>query len=102
LLSDLPVGSGSVAEARKAAGYRSKYVAKTFADEDAGHRLRVMHRFDVARGFKPAVTRLTATTADGVLARACDLMGSAPERTWNSAQVEDWRGAPAIWAQWTA
>jgi hypothetical protein len=102
LLGDLPVGSGPVAEARKAAGYLSKYVAKTFTDEDAGRRPKGLHRFDVAQGFKPTVTRLSATTADAVLARASDVMGSAPAFVWNSREVEDWRGAPAIWAQWAA
>src|SRR4051812_37117209 len=33
LLSDLPVGSGRLQEARRAAGYLSKYVAKSFADQ---------------------------------------------------------------------
>ena len=37
LLGHLPVGSGPVAEARVAAGYLSKYVAKTFTDGQATH-----------------------------------------------------------------
>ena len=83
-----------------AAGYLSKYVAKSFDDEDAGRRPNGLHRFDVAQGFTPTVARLTATTADAVLARASDVMGSAPASVWNPREVEDLRGAPAIWAQW--
>lgn len=101
LLGDLPVGAGSLGEARKAAGYLSKYVAKSFADDAQGvKRPKGLHRFDVGQGFAPTVTRLTATTADGVLARACEVMGAAPALRWSSADAEDWRGAPAIWAQW--
>ena len=33
VIGDLPVGSGTLGEARKAAGYLSKYVAKSFADD---------------------------------------------------------------------
>lgn len=103
LLGDLPVGSGPVGEARRAAGYLSKYVTKSFTDDGQGvQRPKGLHRFDVAQGFTPTVTRLTATTADGVLGRACEVMGSAPAIVWNSAEVEGWRGAPAIWAQWAA
>jgi hypothetical protein len=101
LLGDLPVGAGALGEARKAAGYLSKYVAKSFTDDaDGVKRPKGLHRFDAAEDFAPTVTRLTATTADGVLARACEVMGAAPALRWNSADAEDWRGAPAIWAQW--
>ena len=54
LLGGLPVGSGSFAESRKAAGYLSKYVAKSFDDDAEGvQRPKGLHRFDVAQGFKP-------------------------------------------------
>jgi hypothetical protein len=49
-LSDLPVGSTSLQEARKAAGYLSKYVTKSF-DSDASSRAGRLHRYDVAQGF---------------------------------------------------
>ena len=49
LLGDLPVGSGRLAEARRAAGYLGKYVGKSF--EDA--RIPRRHRYDVAQGFQP-------------------------------------------------
>ncbi|MDQ3610678.1 MAG: hypothetical protein M4D85_03550 [Actinomycetota bacterium] len=57
LLSDLPVGATSWHEARRAAGYLSKYVSKTF-----GTDLRGLHRYEVAHGFQPAVTRLAGRT----------------------------------------
>ena len=43
LLGDLPVGTGAVGQARKAAGYLSKYVGKAFAEDGripGLHRLR--------------------------------------------------------------
>ena len=49
LLGDLAVGSGRVAEARKAAGYLGKYVGKSFGAE----RTRSLKRYDVAEGFQP-------------------------------------------------
>lgn len=100
LLGDLPVGSGPLAESRRAAGYLSKYVAKTFTDDQEGLRPAGLHRFDVAQGFAPAVVRLTATTVDGVFGQASEAMGCPPAVRWSSAEVEDWRGAPAIWGQW--
>ena len=50
LLGQLPVGSGALEEARKAAGYLSKYVGKAI---DV-HRLPTRHRYEVAEGFQPA------------------------------------------------
>lgn len=49
LLGDLPVGVGQLAEARRAAGYLSKYVGKSF---DAA-RVPGLHRYEVAEGFQP-------------------------------------------------
>lgn len=98
LLGDLPVGSGKLGEARRAAGYLSKYVAKTFTDpqfRDLGR-----HRYDVAQGFQPVALHLTGSSAADVLGQASDFLGSVPEQRWSSAEVEDWAGAPAIWAQW--
>ncbi|WP_231919390.1 rolling circle replication-associated protein [Microterricola viridarii] len=98
LLGDLPVGSGDLSQARRAAGYLSKYVAKTFADptvRDLG-----LHRYDVAQGFQPAVLRLSASSSDAVIGAASELMSGAPVTRWSSAENADWQGAPAIWAQW--
>lgn len=98
LLGDLPVGSGSLSEARIAAGYLSKYVAKTFTDPDA--RVLGLHRYDVAQGFRPRPVPLTGRTAEDVIAQASTVLGGSPSVEWSSSSVEDWQGPPAIWAQW--
>ena len=98
LLGDLPVGSGSLSEARRAAGYLSKYVAKTFTDPDA--RVLGLHRYDVAQGFQPESVALTGATTAEVFVQASAVFGSDPTTRWSSSEVEDWQGPPAIWAQW--
>jgi hypothetical protein len=96
LLSDLPVGSTQRDEARRAAGYLSEYVSKTF---DAPH-LFGRHRYDVAQGFQPPVQRLTGDSAEEVLGQACEVMGQEPVQSWSSAEVEDWDRPPAVWFAW--
>lgn len=98
LLGNLPVGSGSLSEARVAAGYLSKYVAKTFTDPDA--RVLGLHRYDVAQGFQPRPVALSGRSAGEVLAQASAVQGSIPSFEWSSSSVEVWLGPPAIWAQW--
>jgi hypothetical protein len=98
LLGDQPVGAGALSEARTAATYLSKYVAKTFADPIA--RDLGLHRYDVAQGFQPERIRLTGTSARAVVDEASELMGGDPLTRWSSSENPDWRGAPAIWAQW--
>jgi len=98
LLGDLAVGSGALAEARVAARYLSKYVAKTFADPTA--RVLGLHRYDVAQGFQPAKVSLHGRSPDDVLGQASEWFGVHPEYRWSSADVADWAGPPAIWAQW--
>jgi hypothetical protein len=101
LLSDVPVGAARLGEARRVAGYLSKYVSKTFLDDQDGvRRPQGLHRFDVAQGFRPPHLRLTDTTADGVLALAEDVMGMPAGYRWSSLDVEGWKGPPAIFAQW--
>jgi hypothetical protein len=97
LLGDLPVGSGSLAQARRAAGYLSKYVTKGFDDAE---RPAGLHRFDVAQGYQPACVRMTGTSSDDVLEQASERLGSAPIRRWSSRDSPGWLGAPALWAQW--
>jgi hypothetical protein len=97
LLGDLPAGSGPLAQARKAAGYLSKYVTKSFGDHG---RPAGLHRFDVAQGFQPDVVRITGRSAEDVIGQASHRLGAAPALRWSSAEVLDWHGAPAIWAQW--
>lgn len=98
LLGDLPSGAGALTEARVAARYLSKYVAKSFTDPDA--RVLGLHRYDVAQGFKPEVVHLSGRSAGAVLAEASELMSARPVHEWWSSEVEDWEGPPAIWAQW--
>jgi hypothetical protein len=98
LLGDLPVGSSDLSEARRAAGYLSKYVAKSFADPSV--RVMGLHRYDVAQGFRPRPVSLTGTTSGDVLVQACARFGSIPSFQWASSSVDDWQGPPAIWAQW--
>lgn len=97
LIGHLGMGAGRIGEARKAAGYISKYVAKSFGDDD---RPAGLHRYDLAQGFQPAATRVTGRTADDVFAQASDLLGAEPAYRWSSSQVPDWRGGLAIWGQW--
>jgi hypothetical protein len=98
LLGNMPVGSTDLGEARRAAGYLSKYVAKTFTDPTA--RVLGLHRYDVAQGFKPRPFALTGRSPEDVLAQASSVFGGMPSSEWASSAVEDWQGPPAIWAQW--
>jgi hypothetical protein len=98
LLGDLPVGSGRVAEARKAAGYLGKYVGKSFGEHQ---RSRSLKRYEVAEGFAPQVLHLTGRSADEVTEMACEHMQAVPSSSWNSREVEDWKGAPAISLRWS-
>jgi len=100
LLGDLPVGSGPLDEARKAAGYLGKYVSKSFTDTDDRQRPRGLHRFDVAQGFTPVSYPLRGTSPRDVLGQACEVMGGYPRRSWTSQDAEDWQGPPAMWHQW--
>lgn len=96
-LSDVGVGQGARGEARRAAGYLSKYVSKSFADQ----RITGRHRYDVAQGFTPQKMHLRGRSAREVLTAASTLMGgSLPLKVWHSDDTEDWQGPPAVWAQW--
>lgn len=98
LLNGMPVGSGPRAEARRAAGYLSKYVAKTF--DDPATRVLGLHRYDVAQGFQPEKVTIRGRSIDDVLDQACTAMDGEPERFWWSGEVADWDRPPAVWAQW--
>lgn len=97
LLDGLPVGSGTLGEARLAARYLARYVGREVEDE---RRLAGLHRYEVAQGFQPAKIECYGTSAEDVIERASGYMGSAPEQVWLSSGVEGWRGPPACWAQW--
>lgn len=100
LLGGLPVGSGALSESRRAAGYLSKYVAKSFTDP--GSRVFGLHRYDVAQGFQPRAVSLSGVSPRDVLGQASDVVRSWPLTQWSSDAVEGWAGPPAIWAQWGA
>lgn len=98
MLGNLPVGSSPLSEARVAAGYLAKYVAKSFSDptpRDLG-----AHRYDVAEGFQPERVRFTGTSRGEVLALASDHLKASPAVVWDSSESEDWQGPPTVWAQW--
>jgi hypothetical protein len=97
LLGDLPVGSGTLAEARLASRYLSKYVRKGIADSE---RLTGLHRYEVAQGFQPGRIAFEARTEAEVIERASEAMGGPPTYVWRSTSVEGWHGPPACWAQW--
>jgi hypothetical protein len=94
LLGDLPVGSGTVAEARRAARYLGKYVSKTPA---AGSGL---HRYEVAQGYEPQAVKVWGTTAAEAIERASELFGCPPDYVWSSDDSSDWMGPSAGWASW--
>jgi len=73
-------------------------VTKTF--DPGSHPSPGLHRYDVAQGFQPLVTRLAGRSAEEVLALACERMRGRPARSWSSADAEDWRGPPAVWFSW--
>ena len=98
LLGDMGVGAGPREEARRAAGYLSKYVAKTFADPEA--RVLGLHRYDVAQGFKPAKVSIRGLDLGDVLGQACDVFEAAPAHVWCSFDVPEWDRPPAVWAMW--
>lgn len=96
LIGDLPVGTGTLGEARRAAGYLSKYIGKGFGDESPPG----LHRYEVAQGFEPNPVKVTGRHLGEVLGRAGEVMGSDPAYVWQSQVSEGWKGPPAVWASW--
>ena len=96
MLTNLPVGSGALGEARLAARYLAKYVGKDLGATGTGG----LHRYEVAQGFGPKVRRLTGPTLGDVLAQAAAVMGAEPADVWDSAEQSDWDGPHAVWASW--
>jgi hypothetical protein len=96
LIGDLPVGSGALEEARRAASYLAKYVSKNIADE----RVPRLHRYEVAQGFQPVKVPLSGESDLAVIAKASERMGGKAVRVWRSSEREGWRGAPAYWCAW--
>ncbi len=98
LLGDLPVGSGTLEEARLAARYLAKYVSKSV---DEG-REPGLHRYEVAQGFKPKPILCYGRSADDVIDRASEYMGRKPSHVWHSWEQEGWHGPPAYWCAWAS
>ncbi len=97
LLGDLPVGSGTLGEARLAARYLAKYLGKDLA---GGGQPSGLHRYEVAQGFQPRGVAIDGTSAEEVIGWAETFMGAAPERIWRSSDEATWDGPPALWASW--
>ena len=95
LLGDLPVGSGSLGEARLAARYLSKYIGKAL---DASPY--ALHRYEVAEGYQPQSVRIEASSLGEVWAEAAYAMAGEPEYRWDSGTDPGWRGPHAVWASW--
>ena len=96
LLGDLPVGTGPIGEARRAAGYLAKYVGKGFEDVPVPG----LHRYEVAQGFEPQSVQLRGKSLDEVMGQACEAMGGPPVYVWQSQIADGWLGPPAVWASW--
>ncbi|MEI7779499.1 MAG: hypothetical protein WCJ42_08715 [Actinomycetes bacterium] len=97
LVGDLPVGSGTFAEARRAAHYGAKYLKKAFADE----RIAKRHRYDVAQGFQPVFERINRGTLERGLAECSRrLDGNDPAVVFRPDQEPGFTGPPSVWAQW--
>lgn len=96
LLSDLPVGSTSWQESRRAARYLSKYVTKAMERAEGSGR----HRYDVAEGYQPRAVRLRGSSPQQVIEQAQRLMGAAPAYQWSSSEALGWMGPPAMWLSW--
>lgn len=95
LLGDRPVGSGVHAEARKAAGYLSKYVGKGFEDV----KVAGVHRYEVALGFQPERRVLQARMLDEIVVQAA-AMGGPPLYRRQSQVSEGRQGPPAVRLSW--
>ena len=96
LLGDLPVGSGTLGEARRAAHYLAKYVGKDLARGGQPSGCTGTR----SRRAQPREVPIGGTSADEVIEWAEIFMGSPAERVWRSRDEEAWDGPPALWALW--
>ena len=96
LLGDLPVGSGTLEEARIAGHYLAKYTTKALD----GERTPGLHRYEVAQHFQPQSIECYGRTADDAIASASKVMGRAPSVVWRSSSQEGWSAPPACWVAW--
>ena len=85
LLGDLPVGSGTLGEARKAAGYLSKYVDEVLRrrERPPGCIVSTWRRGSSRRGAADPGRSAAAVIADSLGAGRC----GAADPAWSSAEV---------------
>lgn len=85
--------------ARRAAGYASKYVAKTFELYDQGEGVTVgRHRYEVGQGFQPeAVKRTGYRSLEEAMAWVVDGHGQRVTFAVHSDGLEDYDGPPFLW-----
>jgi hypothetical protein len=81
---------------RQLAGYVSKYLSK---EHEGAERPRGAHGYEVTQGTQPEAWRVSGLGQGGVEAAIRGLMGD-PSYTWDSRQVEGWRGPPAAFLAW--
>jgi len=96
LLGDLPVGSGSLEEARLAARYLAKYASKAIDER----RPAGLHRYEVGQGFQPESVYISGGSTEHVIGQASARMGRQPSYLWHSTGQEGWQGPPACWVSW--
>jgi hypothetical protein len=94
LIGDLPVGTGVRGEARRAARYVSKYLAKGMGGSGG------LNRYDVAQGFQPKAEGIFGQWEEDVIAEAIERMGLVPSLVWRSVGAEGWRGPRAVFLSW--
>jgi hypothetical protein len=97
LIGNLSSTSTSWHEARVAARYLGKYVAKSFEGE---RQVPGLHRFEVAQGFQPSKMVLQAPSRDEIISDAIDVMGVHVGHVWSSEDQEGWAAPPALWISW--
>lgn len=80
--SELPVGATPLHEARRAAGYLSEYISRSFNADETSRAMR-LHRYDVAQGFQPPVVQFRDPSSGQVVDQAVERMeGLLPARSW--------------------
>ena len=96
LLGNLPYSATPLAQARLAARYLAKYVAKSLDGQAPG-----LHRYEVAQGFAPRKETVRSRTADEGEAWAAGVMGRQPEYVSQWREWRDYQGPPAVFVSWT-
>jgi hypothetical protein len=97
LIGDLPVGSGSLEEARVSARYLAKYAGKAVGVQGSPG----LHRYEVAQGFQPRSIYCDGATLEDVIGQASGFMGRAPSHVWHSSGEAGWDRPPMCWFAWS-